>query len=104
MDQYETKLVTNHVKLARFLARKMWERAPGTLDLDELTSLAYQGLCTAAKRYRSYGQEHGYAPESYETGEFFSPFAKRFINGHILEYLRSSDHVPRSFRKDIARL
>lgn len=100
MDAYETKLVNNNIKLARFLARKLWEKAPGKLDLDELTSLAYQGLCMAAMRYRSYGQEHGYAPESYETGEFFGPFAKRFIVGQILEHLRSSDHVPRSYRKD----
>lgn len=100
MDAYETKLVKDNVKLARFLARKMWEKAPGKLDLDEITSLAYQGLCAAAVRYKSYGEEHHYAPESYETGEFFSPFAKRFIVGGILEHLRSSDHVPRSFRKD----
>jgi RNA polymerase sigma factor for flagellar operon FliA len=104
MDKFETQLVTENIKLAQFLARKTWEKAPSALDLEELISLAYQGLVGAAIRYRAYGEEHNYSEESIATAQYFSVFARRRILGNIYDQLRSSDHVPRGYRRDYKAL
>ena len=100
MDAQQLHLVSNNVALARFLARKAWERASHALDLDELTSLAYQGLVSAALRYRSYGEEHGYSEESISSGQYFSVFARKRIVGSMLDSMREADHVTRNSRRD----
>lgn len=104
MDSFETQLVTDNIKLAQFLARRTWEKAPSVLDLEELISLAYQGLVAAAQRYRAYGEEHAYSEESIATGQYFAVFARKRILGKILDEMRSNDHVPRGYRKDYKSL
>jgi DNA-directed RNA polymerase specialized sigma subunit len=98
VDAEQTRLVTENVGLANFLARLMWERAKEVLDRDELQSLAYQGLVSSALRWRSYGEENGYSKESIDSGKFFSVFARRRILGQIMDAMRDADHVQRSVR------
>lgn len=98
MDAEQTRLVSENVGLANFLARLMWERSKEVLDRDELRSLAYQGLVSSALRWRSYGEENGYSQESIVSGKFFSVFARRRILGQIMDAMRDADHVQRSVR------
>lgn len=102
-EQY--KLVRDNAPLAKFLAHKRWEMAPGVLDYEDLVSLAYQGLVTAAKRWRSYCTEHGYSEEIIASGSGFSIFSRKRIIGAILDWQkRDADHVPRSYRSDYKTL
>lgn len=104
LTKEEYELVVNNVALAKFLARLAWNKAPEILDLEELTSLAYQGLVKAAQRYRPYGEEQGYSEESISSGQFFSVFARKRISGEILDWQRKEDHVQRSVRGDFKLL
>lgn len=99
MDAEQTRLVTENIGLANFLARMMWERSKEVLDRDDLRSLAYQGLVGAAMRWRSYGIENGYSIESIDSAKFFSVFARRRILGSIMDAMRDADHVQRSVRQ-----
>jgi RNA polymerase sigma factor for flagellar operon FliA len=97
----QKKLVADNAPLAKFLARKRWEMAPGALDYEELVSLAYQGLVTAASRWRSYSEENGLSEDEIASGEGFSIFSRKRIIGSILDWQkRDADHVPRSYRTD----
>lgn len=101
LEPEQTKLVEDNVMLARFLAKKRWDMAPGVLDYEELISLAFGGLISAAIRWRTYCEEKGYSEESIVSGEYFSIFARKRIIGSILDWQRSeADHVPRSYRAD----
>jgi RNA polymerase sigma factor (sigma-70 family) len=95
------KLVSDNAPLAKFLARKRWEMAPGALDYDELVSLAYQGLVTAASRWRAYSEENNLPEADIVAGTGFSIFSRKRIIGSILDWQkRDADHVPRSYRTD----
>lgn len=98
MDLKTSKLIEANVPLARFLARKMWERAPNVLDYEEVTSMAYQGLVTAALRWAPEGRNID--PAEIENGKAFAGFARQRILGQIMDYLRDLDHVQRSYRND----
>lgn len=97
----QQKLISDNAPLAKFLARKRWEMAPSALDYEELVSLAYQGLVTAASRWRAYSEENGLPEEAIVNGEGFSIFSRKRIIGSILDWQkRDADHVPRSYRTD----
>lgn len=98
MDTEQTKLVEDNIGLANFLARLMWEKSKEVLDRDDLRSLAYQGLVSAALRWRPYGEQNGYSEESIASGQFFSVFARKRILGQIMDAMREADHVQRSVR------
>ncbi len=101
LDSEQNKLVKDNVALAKFLARKRWEMAPTSLDYEELISLAYMGLTSAAQRWRAYCEENGYSEESIVSGQYFSIFARKRIIGSILDWQKKdADHVPRSYRTD----
>lgn len=100
----EEALVSNNIALAKFLFQKQWARlknkAEYGVDADDLLSHAYYGLIRAALRYREYGEEKGYSEESIASGQFFSVFARKSINGQMLDHLRKLDHVHTLVRKD----
>lgn len=91
-------LVERNIPLARFLARTVWQRNREEMDLEEVTSLAYQGLVTAALKFDP--RAHGMSEETIENGKAFSAFARRKILGTILDWQRSLDHVGRALRFD----
>lgn len=101
-EQYA--LVKNNYALAQYLFHRQWSRlkrkADFGVDQDDLLSQAYHGLIRAALRYREYGEENGYSEESIASGQFFSVFARKSINGQMLSSLRKLDHVHELVRKD----
>lgn len=104
----ESALVSNNVALAQFLFHRyrasFQRRADYGVDQDELLSQAYYGLIRAAKRYRKYGEKHGYSEESIASGQYFGVFARKSIIGQMLDYLRKLDHVHTLVRKDYKAL
>lgn len=69
------KLVLDHVFFAEQIANNWFKKTPPQIQLDELKSAAYMGLCDAATR-------HDYQRD-------FKAFAAFRIVGEIKDYLRS---------------
>lgn len=99
LTPYQKDLVANNAALAKYLARKRWEMAPGNLDFDELVALAYQGLVNAAIKFDP--SRPDIIPGDLENGKAFAGFARQKIIGSILDWQKKdADHVPRSYRTD----
>lgn len=80
-------LVMAHVDLVKSLACRLGRRLPSQVELSELVSVGVLGLIEAANRYQP------------SLGVPFDAFARRRINGAMLDALRGLDWVPRSLRK-----
>jgi RNA polymerase sigma factor (sigma-70 family) len=80
-------LVTHHTALVRTLASRLAVRVPRQVELEELIAVGMVGLIDAAARYRP------------SFGVRFDVFARRRINGAMLDALRQMDWVPRSLRR-----
>lgn len=101
LTEEQLTLVEKNAPLAIFLARKRWELAPSILDYDELVSLAFQGLVSAAIRWRAYSEDNGLPEEDIAAGRGFSVYSRKRIIGSILDWQKKdADHVPRSYRTD----
>jgi len=83
--------------LAHFLARTVWKRNTRDIDLEEVVSVAYQGLVTAALRWDPTGRE--IRPEDLESGKAFAGYARQRILGTIMDWQRGADHVQRPYRR-----
>ncbi|MBX3158305.1 MAG: sigma-70 family RNA polymerase sigma factor [Deltaproteobacteria bacterium] len=81
-----TKLVTDHVAIARRIALKMARRCPQPVR-EDLVAAAMVGLTEAANRF-----DEGRA-------EAFLGFAARRIRGAVLDELRRGDMLPRRVRQ-----
>jgi len=81
------ELVMAHVDLVRSLASRLGRRLPSQVELSELVSVGVVGLIEAANRYQP------------SLGVPFDAFARRRIQGAMLDALRGLDWVPRSVRK-----
>lgn len=89
-------LVESHVGLARSIAFRVYKEATHALELDDLTSVAFQGLTEAAARWPSYCEEKGFDPTA---TNYFVAFSHHRIRGAIYDYLRAKDWAPRSLRE-----
>lgn len=89
-------LIETHVGLARSIAFRIYKEATHALELDDLTSVAFQGLTEAAARWPSYCEEKGYDPTA---TNYFVAFSHHRIRGAIYDYLRAKDWAPRSLRE-----
>jgi len=93
MTQYQNDpaerdaLVLAHVDLVKAMASRLGRRLPSQVELSELVSVGVLGLIEAANRYQP------------SLGVPFDAFARRRINGAMLDALRGLDWVPRSLRK-----
>lgn len=93
MTQYQNDpaerdaLVMAHVDLVKAMASRLGRRLPSQVELSELVSVGVLGLIEAASRYQP------------SLGVPFDAFARRRINGAMLDALRGLDWVPRSLRK-----
>lgn len=93
MTEYQTDpaqrdaLVMAHVDLVKAMASRLGRRLPSQVELSELVSVGVLGLIEAANRYQP------------SLGVPFDAFARRRINGAMLDALRGLDWVPRSLRK-----
>jgi RNA polymerase sigma factor FliA len=81
------RLVMEHVALVKALASRLAHRVPAQVELSELVSVGVMGLIEAAARYQP------------SLGVPFDAFARRRIQGAMLDALRDLDWAPRSVRK-----
>jgi RNA polymerase sigma factor for flagellar operon FliA len=94
------RLVEENYPLAKYLARLVWVKNQDRLDKDELQSIAFQGLVAAAQKFDGSRMSQ----ETLDNGKAFSAFARTKINGAILDWQRTEDHVHRSVRSDFKGL
>ena len=80
-------LVIGHIELVRSMASRLGRRLPSQVELSELVSVGVLGLIEAATRYQP------------SLGVPFDAFARRRINGAMLDSLRGRDWVHPSLRK-----
>ena len=81
------RLVMEHVGLVRALAGRLAHRVPSQVEVSELISVGVLGLIDAASRFKP------------SLGVPFDAFARRRINGAMLDALRDLDWAPRSVRR-----
>ncbi len=81
------QLVLQHVGLVKALAHRLAQRLPSQVELSDLISVGVIGLIEAAQRYRP------------SMGVPFDAFARRRLQGAMLDALRDLDWAPRSLRK-----
>jgi RNA polymerase sigma factor for flagellar operon FliA len=81
------ELVMAHVDLVKSLASRLSRRLPSQVELSELVSAGVVGLIEAANRYQP------------SLGVPFDAFARRRIQGAMLDALRGLDWIPRSVRR-----
>jgi RNA polymerase sigma factor FliA len=81
------QLVLEHVGLVKTLAQRLVQRLPAQVEVNDLISVGVLGLIDAAGRYKP------------STGVPFDAFARRRVQGAMLDALRDLDWAPRSLRK-----
>ena len=81
------KLVMEHVGLVKTLAQRLAQRLPSQVEMNDLISVGVLGLIDAASRYRP------------SLGVPFDAFARRRVQGAMLDALRELDWAPRSLRR-----
>ena len=81
------RLVMEHVPLVKTLAQRLAQRLPSQVEVADLMSVGVLGLIDAAGRYKP------------TTGVPFDAFARRRVQGAMLDSLRDLDWAPRSLRR-----
>ena len=81
------RLVMAHVSLVKQLAQRLAQRLPPQVESNELMGVGVLGLVEAANRFQP------------SLGVPFDAFARRRIQGAMLDALRNLDSVPRSVRR-----
>jgi RNA polymerase sigma factor for flagellar operon FliA len=81
------QLVIEHMPLVKTLAQRLVQRLPSQVELSELVSVGMLGLIDAAGRYKP------------TLGVPFDAFARRRVQGAMLDSLRGLDWAPRSLRR-----
>ncbi len=81
------RLVMEHVGLVKAMASRLAHRLPPQVETSELISVGVLGLVNAAGRFNS------------SLGVPFDAFARRRIQGAMLDSLRAMDWAPRALRK-----
>jgi len=81
------RLVLAHINLVKALASRLAHRVPSHIELSELVSVGMMGLVEAARRFEP------------SRGVPFDAFARRRIQGAMVDALRDLDSTPRSVRK-----
>jgi RNA polymerase sigma factor for flagellar operon FliA len=81
------RLVMEHVPLVRALAQRLAQRLPSEVQVGDLVGVGVIGLIDAANRYKP------------TLGVPFDAFARRRVQGAMLDSLRELDWAPRSLRR-----
>jgi RNA polymerase sigma factor for flagellar operon FliA len=81
------RLVMEHVSLVKTLAQRLAQRLPSQVEVSDLVSVGVLGLIDAAARYKP------------TLGVPFDAFARRRVQGAMLDSLRDLDWAPRSLRR-----
>jgi len=85
--QERDQLITEHLPTVRYLARRIHERLPQHVDLDDLISAGVVGLIDAFSKF-----DHNKKVQ-------FKSYAQFRIRGAILDSLRTLDWSPRDLRR-----
>jgi RNA polymerase sigma factor FliA len=81
------RIILEHMPQVRLIARRIHERVPGSISLDDLISTGTLGLISAIDRYDP------------TQGVKLKTYAEYKIRGAILDSLRQMDWAPRQQRK-----
>ena len=81
------QLVIAHVGLVKVMAHRLAQRLPSQVEMSDLISVGVLGLIDAAGRFKP------------NLGVPFDAFARRRIQGAMLDSLRDLDWAPRALRK-----
>ncbi len=84
--------LTQYAPLVKRIAHHMMAKLPASVELDDIIQTGMLGLLDAVNRYE---ESHGAQFETY---------AAQRIRGAILDGLRQTDWLPRSFRRDLRRI
>ncbi|WP_263352141.1 FliA/WhiG family RNA polymerase sigma factor [Acidicapsa acidisoli] len=87
LTREEERLLLEHLPIVRFLARRIHERLPQHVELDDLFSAGVVGLMDAFAKFDSTKQVQ------------FRSYAQFRIRGAILDSLRTLDWSPRELRR-----
>lgn len=102
LTQEQRDLVEKNLDLAHFLAAAAYRRLPSHLDADEVIAVAYEGLVQAALRFDP--SRANVVDGVADIRGAFSGYARRRINGAILDWQNRNDHVPRRQRTTFREL
>ena len=86
-NEVRDRLVMEHVGLVKTLAQRLAQRLPSQVEVSDLISVGVLGLIDAAARYKP------------TLGVPFDAFARRRVQGAMLDSLRDLDWAPRSLRR-----
>ena len=87
LETDRNQLVIDHVGLVKAMAHRLAQRLPSQVEMNELISVGVIGLIDAAGRYKP------------ALGVPFDAFARRRVQGAMLDALRELDWAPRSLRR-----
>ncbi len=83
----QERVLLEHLPIVRFLARRIHERLPQHVDIEDLVSAGVEGLL------------HAFAKFDPEKKVQFRSYAQFRIRGAILDSLRTLDWSPRELRR-----
>lgn len=86
------RLVERYLPIVRYVAEKIFDKLPGSVDFEDLTSAGVFGLLHAIDGYDK------------ERGTKFETYCATRVRGAILDELRSCDWVPRHVRSRVNKL
>ena len=97
LTEYQCVLVERWVGLAQHIAVSFWKRSPGNLDRDEMVSVAYQGLVTAALKFDP--ERRPTDSPDHDPQVAFAAFARMRISGAVQDWMRKQDFLPKEQRR-----
>lgn len=92
LEELRNQLIERHYPLVRYIAERLLQTLPRSIELDDLCSAGQFGLMDAIR---------GFDPE---RGIKFKTYCSTRIRGSILDQLRSQDWVPRLVRLKASRI
>jgi RNA polymerase sigma factor for flagellar operon FliA len=92
IEPYRNALMERHLPLVKYIAERLLQTLPKSIELDDLISAGLFGLMDAIR---------GFDPE---RGIKFKTYCTTRIRGSILDQLRSQDWVPRLVRLKASRI
>jgi len=87
MTEEQEHIITEHLPIVRYLARRIHERLPQQVDIEDLVSSGVLGLIDALQKFDP------------EKKVQFRSYAQFRIRGAILDSLRTLDWSPRDLRR-----
>ena len=92
LDQLRNILIERHYPLVRYIAERLLQTLPKSIELDDLVSAGLFGLMDAIRGFDA------------SRGIKFKTYCSTRIRGAILDQLRSQDWVPRLVRLKASRI